>query len=1022
MATEESKKKKQNTAKSPKKENPTKKSKIKGIEITDEVKPAVKEPAAPSENLGIAEGKPEQVSKKAAKATAVKKKEEKVKPEATKGASTKATKQAALKENVPTKKRSVKAVRGSDATGEKTFVVHFILKFHTKFGEQLFITGNHPLLGGGNVSDAFPLTYLNDEHWHGYLSFKASDLPATPIVYNYVLKNIDGTFSIDAGTDKQIDKSMFANSKLFIADSWNHPGYFENVFYTEPFKKVLLNSSSVSPAVADTGKATHLFRCKAPLLSQDEVLCIVGANPPLKLWNQDEPLLMTKAADKDYYEVGVDFSGSSFPVLYKYGVYNTAQQKFIHYERSNNRILYQQPEADAFAIINDGFAVLPNTHWKGAGVAIPVFSLRSENGLGVGEFNDLPLLVDWAKNIGLKLVQILPVNDTIATHSWLDSYPYSAISAFALNPIYLNLDALLSDGAQEDIKKEIADAKQRLNEEKDIDFDTVVKLKWDLLKRIYPTQKNTIFKTDTYKQFFEKNDHWLVPYAVFCYLRDKFSTADFKTWPEEYCVYSAALAKKLLGNKQAKDDISLHYYVQYALHTQLCRATEYAHRNGIILKGDIPIGIYRNSCDAWQHPELYHMDMQAGAPPDDFAVKGQNWGFPTYNWQKMREDGFSWWRQRFEQMSNYFDAFRIDHILGFFRIWSIPMHAVEGIMGHFVPAIPIHVNEFNQRHLYFDQQRYCMPFINDDVLWSTFNDVQDSVKEKFLTSSGYGMYSLKPEFATQKLVQDYFDKQEDNQHNQWIKQGLFDLISNVILFEEEGSHGQGYHFRFGMQDTASYHNLDANTKHQLYQLYVNYFFERQDNFWREEAMHKLPELKRATNMLICGEDLGMVPASVPGVMKELGILSLEIQRMPKDPKKTFFHPADAPYLSVVTPSTHDMSTIRGWWEENKQRTQTFYNSELGQAGTAPDTCEPWINKAIVFQHLYSPAMWSIFQLQDLMGIDESIRRENAEEERINVPSNPRHYWRYRMHLTLEQLLNEQQFNTELMASIKASGR
>ncbi len=451
-------------------------------------------------------------------------------------------------------------------------------------------------------------------------------------------------------------------------------------------------------------------------------------------------------------------------------------------------------------------------------------------------------------------------------------------------------------------------------------------------------------------------------------------------------------------------------------------AADYAHRKGVVLKGDIPIGIYRYGCDAWMSPELYNMCMQAGAPPDDFAVKGQNWGFPTYNWKRMQQDGFAWWRQRFEQMSNYFDAFRIDHILGFFRIWSIPMNAIEGIMGYFVPAIPVDVKEFGEKGIWFDYYRYCKPFINDEILGHTFGGYTDRVKREFIVTNEQGNPELEMGIATQRQVQDYFESLDDTDENRAIRQGLSDLISNVVLFEEENSDAEKFHFRFGMDNTSSFRYLEWNTQQKLKDLYVDYFFRRQDDFWRREAMHKLPYLKRATNMLICGEDLGMVPHCVPDVMKQLGILSLEIQRMPKDATKEFFHPNDAPYLSVVTPSTHDMSTIRGWWEEDRGRTQHFYNNILGQQGSAPYFCEAWVNRAVVLQHLYCPAMWSIFQLQDILGMSEKLRRQNPNDERINVPAIPKYYWRYRMHLTLEELLKQKEFNDELNGYIVHSGR
>jgi 4-alpha-glucanotransferase len=385
----------------------------------------------------------------------------------------------------------------------------------------------------------------------------------------------------------------------------------------------------------------------------------------------------------------------------------------------------------------------------------------------------------------------------------------------------------------------------------------------------------------------------------------------------------------------------------------------------------------------------------------------------------MEEDHFEWWRQRFHQISNYFDAFRIDHILGFFRIWSIPLDAVEGIMGRFIPALPVHINEFGERGIWFDHDRYCQPFINEKIIGELFGDHTEFVKLHFIEADPTG-YRIKEEFNTQRKIEEYFENSAEG--NEKVRQGLFDLVANVILFEDPGSNGQGYHFRIAMEATSSFRELDQASQQKLKELYINYFYKRQDEFWKGEAMKKLPALKEATNMLICGEDLGMVPHSVPEVMQDLGILSLEIQRMPKNPATEFFHPKDAPYLSVITPSSHDMSTIRGWWEESREKSQRFFNSILGETSEAPFFCEPWLNRAIVLQHLYSPAMWSIFQLQDLLGMSDNLRRENPHDERINEPANPAHFWNYRMHLTLEQLLKENDFNKELKDYIRNSGR
>jgi 4-alpha-glucanotransferase len=894
--------------------------------------------------------------------------------------------------------------------------IHFYIRFHTTYGQSLFVIGNHEALGNNDTGNMLALSYLNDDFWYGTIEADKND---GEINYKYILRDPENGDVFEWGNDRSVHLSKILADEIYLTDTWNHAGEIDNVFFTKPFIETLLHVKSPKIRIQNPKVSTHIFKVKAPLLQPNEVLCIAGSGRALGDWNTEEVALMVK--EDNWWTCKMNLAKETFPVAYKYGIYNIKESKFIRYEEGNNRVLYDNGGKKKISIMHDGFAQLPNNTWKGAGVAIPVFSLRTENGFGVGEFNDIKALADWAKAASLKLIQLLPVNDTTANHTWTDSYPYAPISVYALHPIYINLDTIAGT-TNAALIKALSKKKKQLNEMDVLDYEQVMKFKRSALQELYTSLGKETFASEGYKTFFKENKHWLVPYAAFCYFRDKYATPDFSKWKSHHS-YNAEAIKKLSSPSQKHyHEIAIHYFIQYHLHLQLKDAVNYAHQQGVIIKGDLPIGIYRNSADAWQQPELYNMDAQAGAPPDDFAVKGQNWGFPTYNWHRMQQDGFSWWKKRFEQMSHYFDAFRIDHILGFFRIWSIPLDAVEGIMGRFVPAIPVHINEFHSNAIWFDHHRYCKPHINDAVLGEVFAELADKVRSEFLQPSGNGLYDLKQEFDTQRKVEAWFDAQEDNQENKRLRHGLYDLISNVILFEHPGSNGQEFHFRISMEGTSSFRQLDFTTQQRLKDLYVNYFFRRQDSFWKKEAMNKLPALKRATNMLVCGEDLGMVPDCVPDVMKQLGLLSLEIQRMPKDPKKEFFHPADAPYLSVVTPSTHDMSTLRGWWEEDYNKTQKFYNTILGQYGKAPYYCEPWIAKSIVIQHLYSPAMWSIFQLQDLFAIHEGLRRENPHDERINVPANPKHYWRYRMHVSIEDLLTRNDFTEELSSYIKAAGR
>lgn len=895
--------------------------------------------------------------------------------------------------------------------------LHFYVRFHTEVGQSLYISGNIEELGNSHPARAFRMNWLNNDYWQA--TVEADVAAPIKIRYKYVLAYDDGYRVMEWENDKEADIRKAGGEEIQLVDSWSYAGEYENAFFTAPFQQTLLkeNETRFKPTVQKG--FTHIFKVKAPLLQKNEVICLCGSSPALGDWKPEDAVLLGR--DGNWFSAKVNIPRESLPLFYKYGVYNVKEKALVRYEDGDNRFLFGDA-LNKITILHDGFAHLPNNTWRGTGVALPVFSLRSKNGFGTGEFTDLKLLADWAKKTRLKLLQILPVNDTTSTRTQADSYPYSAISAFALHPIYINLEEVAGK-KQAAIAKALHKKQKQLNELPDLDYVQVMTFKMAALKELYAAQKDAFLADEDFLAFFESNKSWLVPYAAFCYLRDKNGTSDFSQWKIYSNYNKVAIEKYVSPRARHYDDIALQYFIQYHLHLQLKSATNYAHKNGVVVKGDIPIGIGRHSCDAWVNPALFNMHLQAGAPPDGFAVRGQNWGFPTYNWQKMEEDGYAWWKLRFDSMSKYFDAFRIDHILGFFRIWSIPIDAVEGIMGHFVPALTVHVNEFSERNIWFIRQRYTQPYITDAVLEEIFAEEAAYIKDTFLDADNTGQYALKEAFNTQRKVEKHFwEQQTENTRNDKLRQGLYDLISNVLLFEKEGSNGTEFHFRFGIENISSFRHLEWHTQQQLKDLYINYFFHRQDGFWKKEAMNKLPVLKASTNMLVCGEDLGMVPHSVPDVMRQLGILSLEIQRMPKDPNQEFFHPGNAPYLSVVTPSTHDMSTIRGWWQENSIITQHFFNNELGQWGEAPAFCEPWINKAVVIQHLHSPCMWSIFQLQDLLGMSEQLRRPDPADDRINIPSDPRHYWKYRMHLTLEQLLREKDFNHELKQHVHESGR
>ncbi|KAI9027900.1 4-alpha-glucanotransferase [Hyaloraphidium curvatum] len=900
--------------------------------------------------------------------------------------------------------------------------VEFVLPYRTTFGESVCLlrapepvplTEEEAISGSGGL-EVLRISATGNGDDQGLTVSSLSGL----VRYKYGLLN-DQTgkvVAVEFGDPRTVDlDALSASGAVAIKDFWRPMGRDDNALYSSFFVDGCLRpdpSTQTPPKAATANSSTRaaVFRIRCPRIETGDRVAVFGSAAELGSWdaakavpmfNPDHPLWQTAPVA---VPEGID------RIEYKYLVQKADGQVII--EDGSNRVLYLAPHTTV--VTDEGFRF--TTNWRGAGVAIPVFSLRTKNSFGVGEFMDLIPMVDWAKEVGLKVVQILPINDTVATHRWMDSYPYAGISVFALHPQYLNLHAIGNLSAS--TTQLIIDSKgSSLNELEEIDYEEMMKLKSRFYKLIYDETKSTFLSDPEYVKWFASNKEWLLPYAVFSYLRDLYLTPDFTKWDKYSKPTMAEIEDLASPERNHFDDVAVHFFIQYHLHRQLLTAVKYAKKNGVCLKGDIPIGIFRHSVDAWVTPHLFNMDMQAGAPPDDFATDGQNWGFPTYNWDEMAKDGFLWWRRRLYKMAEYFDAFRIDHILGFFRIWQIPTDSVTGLMGYFNPATPIHVDEIKGRGIAFDYDRFCTPYIREYVLRERFApDVLGDVKALYLDYIGGdgdgAVYKLKEAVDTQRKAANLLATTEDmsiekRSYNNAIKRGLWSLHSEVL---------------HSLHKSASFQGLDDHSKGALMALYNDYFFNRQEVLWREKAMVKLPAIKSATQMLICAEDLGMVPACVPGVLQELSILRLAIQRMPPDPSKTFWDPMETPYLCVASPSSHDMSGLRGWWEEDRAVTERFWHEILRRFDDVPYYCEPWVVRDIIASHLWAPCMLAIFPIQDLVAMDGRIRREDPREEQINVPANPTHYWRYRFHINLEDLVKDKEFCSMVGDMVLKSGR
>ena len=769
----------------------------------------------------------------------------------------------------------------------------------------------------------------------------------------------------------------------------------------------------------ETGSKIVRLIVRAPQLRDGERLGVLGADKALGAWDVQKILPMTQHT---YNEWVADIDATHLEgshLEFKFVAFRNAKNELL-WENSMNRTV-DLPEMKAGELVSyeldqASFALYNR---KLAGTQVPVFSLRTRKSAGIGDFGDLKTMIDFVASTGQKVLQLLPINDTTITHTWTDSYPYSCISVFAIHPQYVDLHAL----------PELKDAKARAEAEKTraelnaldkIDYEKVNDFKINYLRQIFNQEGEKMMKTAEYKAFFQDTELWLVPYAQYSYLRDKNGTADFNQWPD-YRVWDEAERKALADPKTAAyKNVAFFYFVQFVLDRQMQEAHEHAKAKGVILKGDIPIGVNRNGCDVWMEPKYFNLNGQAGAPPDDFSANGQTWGFPTYNWFEMLKDGCQWWNRRFKNMARYFDAYRIDHVLGFFRIWEIPVHSVHGLLGQFAPALAMSREEIESYGLHFQEDRFTRPFITDWVLDRMFHERAGEVKEKYLDRLDDERYQMKPEVDTQRKVEALFADVTDEKEL-WLRDGLYALISDVLFVRDHTNPGV-FHPRISAQLDFIYESLYDNDKAAFNRLYNDYFYRRNNQFWYQEAMKKLPKLVQATRMLVCAEDLGMVPDCVPWVMDELKILSLELQSMPKDPSVKFGHLSRNPYRSVCTISSHDMPTLRMWWDENVQRTQEYYNTMLYRQGPAPHPLPGWLASDIISRHLTSPSMLCVLSIQDWLATDEALRLPDADAERINIPANPKHYWRYRMHLNIEDLAADKRFVQNITEMISQSGR
>ena len=917
--------------------------------------------------------------------------------------------------------------------------LHFNIHYNTVFGQELVLNIIDSAEDGEERISKYHMTSYDGHVWD--LVLRKGFKPGDRIDYFYSVHRGD---NVERTEWRMITHRLELNEKNAVNytayDNWvDIPE--DSYLYTSAFTECVSPTKIEPVKMLEISRAVRL-KVRAPQLRKGQSLAVVGKGDGLGNWDPDKGIELTQHNDNEWI---VDLDANTLgakEIEFKFFIRDKRLDYKPLWEAYGNRTIELTDIKDGDVVVyclpECGFDIYP---LKLAGTQVPVFSLRSKESFGVGDFGDLKKMIDFSAKTRQRVLQVLPINDTTITHTWTDSYPYSCISIFALHPQYVDLTQLPSI-ANAKKREEYEKLRKELNALPQIDYERVNNAKTEYLHIIFEQEGKKVLASTKFKAFFKEAQQWLVPYGQYCYLRDKNGTADFSKWPDHNQWNEADRKELSSARTKAYQDVSFYYYVQFILNTQMADVHDYARSKGVILKGDIPIGVNRYGCDVWTEPRYFNLNGQAGAPPDSFSTNGQNWGFPTYNWDEMVKDGCQWWVRRFQNMAKFFDAYRIDHVLGFFRIWEIPINAVHGLLGQFQPALGMTREEVEGYGLHWQEELFTTPFITDWVLDRMFGDRAQYVRDNFIEKKDGDHYRMRPEYDTQRKVEAYFSalssearkkadaaKSEDEKKkyedqikwNDNMRDGLYALISDV-LFVRDHKDGNKFHPRISVQFDFIFESLYDSDKAIFNRLYNDYYYRRNNQFWYREAMKKLPRLVNATRMLVCAEDLGMVPDCVSWVMNELKILSLEIQSMPKDPHVRFGHLSRNPYRSVCTISSHDTPTLRQWWDEDWERTQAYYSEMLYRQGPAPHPLPGWLARDIVSRHLTSPSMLCILTLQDWLSIDENLRLPDENAERINIPANPHHYWRYRMHLNIEDLIDNNDYVANVSELITQSGR
>lgn len=918
--------------------------------------------------------------------------------------------------------------------------IQFRTKYSTYPGQELFVIGDHPLLGCWSRLNALRMTYNENYgdsyNWEVNIRIQTPDSQPVRLEYKYIVltscQDPSDKTPHDVRTEKEAEICWDTGSNRSIIvcnpdmtpmeistyDLFQPPiTMIQHIYFKLPFTSVVYShnfdqkDSIVMPHRKPNTIQFHL-RVIAIQIPPDCKVYVTGQHEFFHYWGKFFEL---KPLNSIYWEFILELPEDTPPFEYKYLIVKEGSQEWE--ERTNRRL--QCPPNNANIVINhDWLYQSTPKNFKGAGILVALFSIHSKQTLTpIGEFMDIMKLVDWAVKANMLLIQLLPMQDNNVTFLKNES-PYRQISAFAFNPMYLTLRCI--EGYEE------GEVPARL------DFIGVTQFKLQKLDYIFNNKvdKNALRQDKNFIDFVENNSIWLLSYCYWCAHRGISLSNDpnsIPTWP---AYDSIQIPDILTCTLEGINNACLKYaWIQYQCHMQLTVVSQYAVSQRVILACTITIGQSNESVDSWAHPELFDKNYTIGAPPDIFSFHGQNWFYPAWNWDEMAKDDYDWLRQQLGHMEKYFYACLFDHPLGLFRCWNIPSNTNNPLFGHFVPSLPIDIKDLHDLQIR-DISRLCRPLfpINDVISFA----LPEPTKEKLINSLATcenGTWRFRAKFESDRdiiaVLKEFKKGCSLNDQLQFAlaKRILLSHFESVCLIPDYKEPHRKYYPRYSMTDSTVFKSLPERDAQVLYKLFVDFYYRTNIGLWHEHGHRKLAILA-SSQMQLFGYDLGVTLNDEEKALHRVGICSFHVQRIPRESTTRFDLPSQFPYLSVCTPTPHDMQHLSLWWKNEQADVQQFYHQILKMDGSAPFRLNPKIAEGILKLHLNSNSMWCLHVFEDLFSLsdEEPIGKLAENSKWINDPSK-HNQWSYRINIDLEDLIEKhEEWTNNVARMIEESNR